>query len=297
MDATTVLPIAPTTVLPTVRVPTTTISTPTIVNCADRQKIGVFIAIDKEIITSGRVQRKISVESLDRFAELCFGAITREEIFELVDLYEQLCREYIISVKHVYNSTIGWALPSRAACGHLYNAWREHVARYPDARFIDVGAGTGIFSYVMALMGIPASRITALDRAEPTHALHGQRTFWQTVEGSGDIRSRDMLFVAWGYGTAEIIDDYIWTGGSCVVILGELEYGCTFPADHFYRIGRCECESCREAWSDDSWEEVKYSHKRRVVPHDVLGWTIELYHVPGPASQYAEHISINVRRL
>jgi hypothetical protein len=279
---------------------------PTVVNAEDREPISRFIEIDKQLISRGTIRRNISIADLDRFVELCFDGSTREEMFELVVLYSKLYLQYVMSIKHIYNSSVGWALPSKRACELMYQAWCNHAVKYPDARFIDVGAGTGIFSYMMSQMGVPCDRIVALDRAKPTHALQGQRKFWPHVTECG-VMWCDLLFVAWGYGSEQIIDEYIWTGGTCVVILGELEYGCTFPADYFYRIGQCDCESCREAWIDD-WcsdgtEETQHKtqHKakprgvkrRHLISHEVLGWTVDLYNVPGPATNYGEWLSVN----
>lgn len=261
------------------------------VSAADREEISRLVEIDKNLFAMGRVPRKISVSMLDRYVKLCFEAVKLEEIFELVQLYDQLYREYIMSIKHVYNSTIGWALPSQKACTHLHNAWLAHVEKYPDARFIDVGAGTGIFSYVMYLQGVPREKVIAFDRAEPTHKLKGQRQFWQCVTNV-DISPNDLLFVGWGCGTSQIVDDYIWSGGHCLVILGEMEDGCTFPADYIRRVGRCDCEDCAGEWSDI----FRPCRSSRQIPHEKLGWSVELHHVPGPASIYSEHISINVQK-
>jgi len=72
-----------------------------------------------------------------------------------------------------------------------------YFKEYPDARFIDVGAGTGIFSYILCELGVPKGKIIALDRENPTHTMESQRSFWNIVT-SCDILPTDVLFVARG---------------------------------------------------------------------------------------------------
>lgn len=277
---------------------------PEAVPLVDRAKLCLLIKNDLDLFAKGTFRKDVSAPQLRRFVTLCFEAVTLEEIFKLVDLYQHLYRGYVTSVKTVYNSTIGWAMPSQKACSLMYSTWSAHVEKYPGARFIDVGAGTGIFSYVMSLHGVPREKIVALDLENPTHRMYGQRRFWQCVTAV-DIAPTDMLFVGWGSDTDDIIDDYVNSGGHCIVILGETAGGCTFPSDYVIRHCLSECEDCAKAEddhidsgpSDSEMECVGWFGERlcREIKCERLGWSSKMHQVPGASSFVCEYISINVR--
>lgn len=221
-------------------------------------------------------------EKIDKFVELCLNATSVKDLYYLADLYTEMFREYVVSIKHVYNSTIGWALVTEKACGLLHSAVLKHFETYPDARFIDVGAGSGVFAHILCELGIPKEKIIAFDLEEPTHKLEGQRTFWN-ITHTVDIKPTDVIFVAWGSGTTRIVDQYMSNGGKCVIILGELCYGCTFPADYFVENSDCSFDD----GSNDNENPVNTRSS---------SWDIDMYHVPGPASNHGEHLSINRRK-
>jgi hypothetical protein len=216
------------------------------------------------------VEEKLA--DLDRLVKLCQTG-QGDEIYELSEIYARLWSAFVISVKELLNMYIGWILPSRKAILRVLKAWTEHVKLFEDARIVDLGAGTGIGAYMFAHAGIPQDSIVALDLPVQTHRMDTQRSFWPIVH-EYDIKPQDILFVGWGYGTDNVVEDYINRGGTCVIILGESGGGCTFPADHF-----------QHGVDLDSATESK----------EYPGWTVVMTHVPGPASQYSECISVNTR--
>ena len=63
-----------------------------------------FVALEKQYFSEKKAGFAVK---LDRYADLCMTAVTPAEFFELADLYAEMWLEYIVSIKHVYNSTIG----------------------------------------------------------------------------------------------------------------------------------------------------------------------------------------------
>ncbi len=200
------------------------------------------------------------------FEKLCIKGNTKEDIFELVDLYENLYDSYLFKIKKLYNCYIGWALPSSHVCKIIYKTWCEHIKIYKDARIIDVGAGSGIFSLMFHKMGIPRDKIIAIDIETQTHTNPKQRKFWDITTEDFKINSSDIIFVGWGSGTSEIVDNYS-IYGSCIILLGEIE-GCTFPSDYFENA--------------DYFENTDY-------------FETDSYQVPGPASKKSERLTVNRR--
>jgi hypothetical protein len=191
----------------------------------------------------------------------CDTAYTLEDFYYIAECFTG---DRTYPLKNIYNDTIGWALPSRTVIQKLYEAWQEHSERYPDANFVDFGAGTGVFCHCMQLAGIPGDRIIAFDIAEPTHAIHSQRKFYPVRDYT--VKETDFVFIGWGF----------WQDiphAKTICILGELTGGCTLEADYF-----------RDPKDD------------RVVTTNTLNgitWNITMVKAIGPASRYAEYLSIN----
>ena len=222
------------------------------------------ITLAKSHIYCSEKEKPEFIEKIDRITLLCKEAVTKEEFFELVDIYSELFKAYIMSIKTIYNTLIGWALPSKLVCETVYATYLNHIKAYPDAKIIDLGAGSGIFSYMFHQMGIPNDRIIAVDLEKPTHSNPEQRKFWNITKNSNfEFDPIDILFVAWGSGIYGNVDKYCDNGGTCVIILGETGDGCTFPSDYL-----SENEQ----------------------------WTVESHHVPGPASAYSEYLTVNIKK-
>lgn len=165
--------------------------------------------------------------------------------------------------KQFYNKHMGWALPTSQVCENIVRLWQK----YPHVRIVDVGAGSGLFCMMLHDAGIPADKLLAVDKETPIECWKTTNTYWDIYRNDTfDIPIDDVFFVAWGGsfgGLYERLNHYIDSGGWCVVILGETLDGCTLPSDYLV---------------DDE------------------DWVCTLIHVEGPASAYAEHLSINVRR-
>ena len=207
------------------------------------------------------------LDQISRFKELCLHADSKEEIFELVNLYTMIL-ETTFMIKIYYNRVIGWALPSKEAIGAVVNAFHKHIQTYPDAKVVDFGAGSGIFAYMFEQCGIPKDRILAVDLLNPTHSHKHQRNFFPiTRYDDYEVAINDILFIAWGSSCYRAVDSYIERGGKCVIILGEND-GCTFSSGYFIR-------------DDDEPNQ---------------DWIIEEHYVPAACSYLKELLTVNKRK-
>lgn len=128
-------------------------------------------------------------------------------------------------------------------------------------------------------MGIPKEKIVAIDLENPTHMHPKQRKFWEiTLLNNYEIKPYDILFVAWGSGIGQQVNNYAENGGKCVILLGETKDGCTFPSDYFI---------------PDKYDLEKKEIK---IENPVSEWESESHHVIGPASQYSEYLTVNIRK-
>ena len=171
--------------------------------------------------------------------------------------------KWMFPFKYFYNMHIGWALPTTQVCEQVVGLWRK----YPSARIVDMGAGSGLFCMMFHDAGIPINKLLAVDREEPILCWKTTNTYWDITRNDDfEVPIEDIFFMAWGGGFGKLderLDSYIKRGGWCVVILGETVDGCTFPSDYLK--------------NNDDWDAT-------------------LIHVDGLASAYAEHLSINIRR-
>jgi hypothetical protein len=197
-------------------------------------------------------------DTIYAFLSMCQNASTGQDLMDIAATYYDLSQRYVIGVKEIYNRYIGWALPSKKACQLVVNTWK----RQPSARVIDMGAGTGLFCRVFHHLGIPENRLLAVDLPNPSHTSVLNKNFWPIHYGAFEVGEDDILFIAWGVDRS-VIEDYVANGGQWVIILGEIDGGCTVPADFF---------------------------------NDHVDWEVELHTVDGPASLWCERLSIN-RRL
>jgi len=168
--------------------------------------------------------------------------------------------------KKYYNKYIGWGIPSPEALKLIYDGFQEHLKHFPDARLIDLGAGTGVYSALLVKMGVPPEKMIAIDLVKKTHTEVS--TEFHPVLTEFEIKSSDAILVVWGSGCDKVVETYAEAGGTCVIIQGESSDGCTYPTDVFDN----------EASKDNGWN-VTYSEK-------------SLFSL---VSYYAENITINTR--
>jgi precorrin-6B methylase 2 len=69
---------------------------------------------------------------------------------------------------------------------------------HPQAKLVDFGAGSGVFSHLLALRGVPRKRIVAVELDQPTHGSPNQRQFFPLTRGY-TIKPVDMLLLCWGH--------------------------------------------------------------------------------------------------
>lgn len=202
----------------------------------------------------------------DQFVNLCINAETAEDIIKIAEYYTILWNDGHM-VKGIYNYYIGWGIPDKHTCELIVNVWKK----YPDKRIVDFGAGTGLFCRVLNYLGVPQDKLIAIDKIRPSHDSPNSKKFWPIYrEYNYKIDVNDILFVAWGvYNVGIFIDDYVMRGGFCVIILGEMDGGCTLPSDYFI---------------DEKTNQTR------------ADWDIKLYEVSGPATFCNERLSINIRK-
>ena len=206
-----------------------------------------------------------------QFQEMCESAKSVDEIKAVIAKAEStIGPEHYkngMLFKDIYNLYIGWALPTQKALNIIYKAWDIHVKKYPDARLIDVGAGTGVYCLLLQDMGVPINKLVALDIEPKTHKTC--RNFFPLTIHKDDfeIHENDFLLICWGYGYD--FEKYI-EKVKCVVIQGEQSDGCTYPTD---------------ALIDDDSGEIKE------------GWKMETFkNIPSLAlPYYGEQITVNTR--
>ncbi len=201
-----------------------------------------------------------------RFEIQCRLAHTANDVRKIVHVLEETLRNkpdnsLCYAAKHIYNKYIGWALPTADICRLVHDFWKER----PSCRLIDMGAGSGFCCLLLEAAGIPADNLLAVDCHHPPKIWATKNSFW-TIHRDDNymVDPHDIFFVAWGYyGMVTKVRDYVARGGCFVIILGEKSDGCTFPCDFF---------------------------------EDELEWQTKSIHVQGPASDFTEHITFNVRK-
>lgn len=219
--------------------------------------------------------------NLEKFINMCETAKTPDDLTNLVNFMVNLNSDgdldrnsFLLPVyfKSYYNKHIGWGVPSDKALKYIFNAFQKHLETYPEARLIDVGAGTGLYSALLFKMGIPASKLVALDLVVRTHRPSDiTHDFYpittHTTEEPFKILPTDALLVVWGAGCWDIVMEYAKTG-TCIIVQGECDGGCTFPTN---------------------W--VEYIE-------DIENWMIDFieYGLYSLASSYAENISVTIRK-
>ncbi len=223
---------------------------------------GSFEYMKSRISSDPEVEKK-----QERFNHLCKVGKSKEEIFELVELYVFLYNRMVFFTKLNYNKLIGWALPSQKVCNIVFQTYQEHIKIYPEAKLIDFGSGSGIFAYMFNQMGIPEDKIVAVDLPEPTHSNEKQRNFWSIHrEENYQVDTNDIFFIGWGCGCYNNVVSYCERKGKCVIILGEYD-GCTFSSGFFIK---------------DNYNNTEYTN-----------YEVNDYSVPGAATRYGELLTVN----
>jgi hypothetical protein len=207
----------------------------------------------------------------DPFLQMCQTWTSPKECRELVNLYiEKASFKMPFSGNYIeygfyriiYNKYIGWGIPSPAALKLIFDAYQKHLVRYPQAKLIDLGAGTGIYSLLLSDMGIPRERMIAVDLTKKTHKTC-RELYPVVIDDQYRLDPEDVVLIVWGVDTHHCrLDRYVEEGGTCVILQGEAD-GCTLET----------------GWFEDKPE-----------------WKIyEKGGLPSAVSSYAETITINTR--
>ena len=194
------------------------------------------------------------------FETMCIKAKNAQDIQAIVEF--ALADNYSIWFypKGVYNEHIGWGLPTDQVCFNVSALWQH----YPSSRIVDMGAGSGLFCLMFHDAGVPADKLLAIDKIKPSKQWKTTHQFWPIQHCDDfEVPIDDIFFLAWGGETKSRLTSYIERGGWCVVILGEDDDGCTFPADYLAE--------------NDEWHYISI-------------------YVDGLASFDAERLSISIRR-
>jgi len=201
------------------------------------------------------------------FEAMCISAKTPNDIRTIVQVVVRSMEDYEYDIalefcaKRFYNTHVGWALPTPQVCDLVVKFWKLHAS----SKVVDMGCGSGLFCLMLHDCGIPKDKLLALETKVPPKTHQTTNVFWDIVrDDEYEIDTDDIAFVAWGSGISKRLQSYVERGGKYVIILGETGDGCTFPSD----------------WLKDNKE-----------------WDCTLTHVQGPASNFAEHLSINVRKV
>jgi hypothetical protein len=198
------------------------------------------------------------------FEEMCKKAETGDDILKIAANYTMIFNKNL-PPQFIYNQYIGYALPEKETCEIIVNTWKQ----FPNKKLVDFGAGYGAFCKVFNHLGIPAEKLLAVDLIKSSHCIEKNDYFWPIHRDNNYIIDiDDILFIAWGTKMDHILEDYITRGGSCVIILGEMTGGCTFPSDIFL---------------DEKTRESR------------VGWNVVLHEVNGPVSYCSERLSINIK--
>lgn len=180
-----------------------------------------------------------------KFINMCKNAKTVEDLLALVDMGIKYTGSNGffkggLFFKLIYNMCIGWAIPSPQALDIIAGTFKQHLERYPNARLIDVGAGTGLYSALLThpvegRFCIPKEKMIALD-VDPKTFGTTKEFYHITLVKQGEeftINPEDAILIAWGSGCGAVVDRYEKDGGTCIIIQGEGDGGCTYSTDTF----------------------------------------------------------------
>lgn len=220
----------------------------------------------------------IQLQQQQKFRQLCETAKTVSDIKALIkecishntsNLFNSLNFGYKIT----YNKYIGWGIPSPIAVNTIYKAYMDHCKRYPAAKLIDYGAGTGVYSLLLENMGILRDKLIAVDLPVKTHAT--QREFYPLlIDNKYCVHPDDVMLVVWGSNCYDGVQKYILNGGKCLIIQGEVK-GCTFCVGYLDPEAGMIDPALGE--TGNNWE-INY-----------------IYKLPSWISSYSECISINTK--
>ena len=181
------------------------------------------------------------------FQEMLLGSSESYEKFDaMMNTYIALGNSKRLNHRMAFVRHVAFALPAPETIQAINRAFLTHQETFPAARFINMGAGSGIFCWLLQRAGIPREKLVAVDLPEDRKTQEFICCYWDDIlrDESYTANPEDLLFVAWGYEQDEgdvlevpliscwtPIQRYIDVGGQYVMILGEGEGGVTTPCD------------------------------------------------------------------
>lgn len=120
----------------------------------------------------------------------------------------------------------------------LVSHWiNVHLKYDPSIKFCDVGAGSGLWLFLLHQEGVPKQNLVGfeLNKSEVQNSF--EKIHWPiTFDSNAKIDPKDILFISWGYSLEKVVDDYVKAGGHCVIILGESKSsGLNSPAGDYFK--------------------------------------------------------------
>lgn len=156
-------------------------------------------------------------------------------------------------MKSAFNLTLGWTIPDKIIVDGIAEAYKKHAGG-AKAKVVDYGSGVGLISHLLNIEGIPTISVDE-------KIINGRVFVKPRVVKNYIVNPKDILLISWGLDkdTHEsdhfynVVQKYIIDGGKCVIIIGEVESGCTFPADYFSAN-----KHRRRKWDTTSYEILNF---------------------------------------
>ena len=177
-------------------------------------------------------------EFSEDFEKECLDVINDYEKFDvLLHDYMNYMLTYndfqCLTKRNIFVKSISYGVPSPRSIDLVVEAFKKHCLIFPNAKLIDLGSGSGVFTWLFHRNGIEKNKLVALDRKDnKTHKF--KLKFWKITEDDNYIiHKNDAVFCSWGSIRGNIIDNYIDKGGNCMIIQTENGYVAYPPADFF----------------------------------------------------------------
>jgi hypothetical protein len=197
-----------------------------------------------------------------------------------------------------FNLYIGFSVPEKRIIDLLYTTFTTHLEKYPGAKLVDLGTGSGIYPWLLSRKGIAKEKLLAVDLVLGELTQKFECSYWDILRHSDYVpHINDMVFISWGYGRYPSLDTYLLNGGKCVVILGEID-GITLDVQLFsnkvldtpeYAIDFPECD---EDYIDLTGKEMSDEMKEVTK-----GWDVEMYSVLTLNMWSQDYLSINTKYI
>ena len=81
----------------------------------------------------------------------------------------------------VFINYVSYAVPSPDAINIIYEAFVEHLDKFPNAKFVDLGCGSGVFCWLLNRAGIPKEKIIAVDLPIEEKTQKFRACYWDNM--------------------------------------------------------------------------------------------------------------------